>query len=436
MRKLLFFITILPLLMACKQEPPTPSQFTNLIDLHIATPKRIDAATFKHRQECIKSELEYYLQRHSVTDEGYDMVVRYDEKGESVLAVYLPKSQPNLQGMFRLRGYDRKGFGLTRDMRGYIYIGVWKGDTLPSGLRMDSTGIYAGEFDRNLQASGHGYYSSNDGSFYEGEWANDRREGNGFAVSPKKLQAGTWRAGRFHGERIQHTSDRIYGIDLSRYQHESGRKRFGINWNDLRVTYLGRRIKSNIEGEVDYPVRFIYIKSTQGTSIRNRYYATDYMAARKRGIPIGAYHFFSTVKSGKEQAQYFLNQTLFKHGDLPPVLDIEPTDRQIQKIGGTEALLKEIRHWIAAVEKRLHVRPILYVNQRFVTHYLSEAPDLQENYLVWIARYGEYKPGIHLVMWQLSADSRVKGIKTDVDVNVFNGYEPQWEEFLKEETIK
>jgi lysozyme len=82
------------------------------------------------------------------------------------------------------------------------------------------------------------------------------------------------------------------------------------------------------------------------------------------------------------------------------------------------------------------VRPILYVNQRFVTHYLSEAPDLMENYLVWIARYGEYKPGVHLVMWQLSADGRVKGIRTDVDVNVFNGYEPQWEQFLKEETIK
>lgn len=436
MQKTFFYIIILLLLTACKQEQPTPPQIENIIDLHIAPPKRLNAEVLAHRQKRIKSELEYYLQRHRLTDEGYDMVVRYAERGESVMAVYLPKSQPNLQGMFRLRGYHRKGFGLTRDGRGRIYIGIWEGDTMPTGLRMDSAGIYAGEFDYGLQASGHGCYSSHDGPFYEGEWAYDQREGNGFAVSTQNLQAGTWRAGRFRGERIQHTSDRIYGIDLSRYQHETGRKRFGINWSNLRISHLGRYSKGNIEGEVDYPVRFIYIKSTQGISIRNRYYATDYMEARKHGIHVGAYHFFSTIRSGEEQAYYFLNQTLFKKGDLPPVLDIEPTDRQIQQMGGTEALLREVRHWIAAVEKRLHVRPILYVNQRFVTHYLSEAPDLMENYLVWIARYGEYKPGVHLVMWQLSADGRVKGIRTDVDVNVFNGYEPQWEEFLKEETIK
>lgn len=436
MQKTFFYIIILLLLTACKQEQPTPPQIENIIDLHIAPPKRLNAEVLAHRQKRIKSELEYYLQRHRLTDEGYDMVVRYAEKGDSVMAVYIPKRLPNLLGMFKLRHLERQGFGLTRDRRGRIYIGIWDSDTLRYGLRLDSAGIYAGEFDHNLVASGHGCYSSHDGTFYEGQWYNDQREGNGFLVSVQNLQAGTWRADRFHGERIQHTNDRIYGIDISRYQHESGRKRYGINWNDLRVTNLGRRIKNGIKGEIDYPVRFVYIKSTQGTSIRNRYYATDYMAARKHGIPIGAYHFFSTVRNGKEQAHYFLNQTLFKRGDLPPVLDIEPTDKQIQKMGGKEVLLREVRQWITAVEKRLKVRPILYVNQRFVTNYLSEAPDLLENYLVWIARYGEYKPGVHLVMWQLSADSRVKGIQTDVDVNVFNGYEPQWEEFLKDETIK
>jgi lysozyme len=39
-------------------------------------------------------------------------------------------------------------------------------------------------------------------------------------------------------------------------------------------------------------------------------------------------------------------------------------------------------------------------------------------------------------LWQLSSDSRVKGIHPDVDVNVFNGYEHHWQEFLREETIK
>ena len=30
----------------------------------------------------------------------------------------------------------------------------------------------------------------------------------------------------------------------------------------------------------------------------------------------------------------------------------------------------------------------------FANRYLPQAPDLGDNYLVWIARYGEYKPNI------------------------------------------
>ena len=57
-------------------------------------------------------------------------------------------------------------------------------------------------------------------------------------------------------------------------------------------------------GKVDYPVSFMYIKSTEGRTIRNRYYAADYAAARRHGIPVGAYHFFSPKSSGTVQADF------------------------------------------------------------------------------------------------------------------------------------
>lgn len=395
-----------------------------------------DTAAANERLKLIEKELDYYLKRHSVDDEGYSMVADYHALGDSILESYVPKVNGGLLGMLRLKDIQRQGMGICKDTLGRSYFGLWQADTLNIGIRIDSAGVYAGQFNRKMLAEGHGCYRALDGSFYEGHWKENQRDGFGFMVSLKNIQAGTWKNSRFYGERIRHTSDRIYGIDISRYQHEKGRKRFSINWNDLRVTHLGRRIKNNITGEVDYPVRYVYIKSTQGTTIRNRYFVYDYTAARKRRIPVGAYHFFSTVRKGKEQATYFLNNTLFKNGDLPPVLDVEPSNKQIAKMGGTEVLLREMRIWIDAVEKRLHVRPILYVNQSFIFEHLVQAPDLMENYLIWIARYGEYRPGVHLAIWQLSSDSKVKGIQTDVDVNVFNGYEPQWEEFLKEETIK
>jgi lysozyme len=66
-----------------------------------------------------------------------------------------------------------------------------------------------------------------------------------------------------------------------------------------------------------------------------------------------------------------------------------------------------------------------------VNKYLPLAPDIRENYQVWIARYGEYKPDVQLVYWQLCPDGRVKGIHGEVDINVFNGYKDEFEKFKK-----
>jgi len=105
-------------------------------------------------------------------------------------------------------------------------------------------------------------------------------------------------------------------------------------------------------------------------------------------------------------------------------------------MGGTTALFRQVRAWLSAVERVTHVRPILYVNQLFVNRYLNEAPDLKRNYQIWIARYGEYKPDVKLAVWQLSPNGRVNGIRGEVDINVFNGYHTQFEDFLKNETIR
>ena len=88
------------------------------------------------------------------------------------------------------------------------------------------------------------------------------------------------------------------------------------------------------------------------------------------------------------------------------------------------------------VEKRVGVKPILYVNQRFVNNYLMYQSDLKRDYRIWIARYSEYKPDVKLTYWQLSSDGRVAGIQGDVDINVFNGYQSQFESYLEDETIK
>ena len=259
-----------------------------------------------------------------------------------------------------------------------------------------------------------------------------KRDGFGIYVAPHEyLQVGEWKADVFKGERLTYTPDRIYGIDLSRHQHEKNNKVYHIYWNKLRITDLGTLSTKTIKGKVDYPVSFAYVKSTEGCTVLNAYYEADYKAARAHGIRTGTYHFFSTMSPGAAQAAYFLKCSKFNKGDLPPVLDIEPTDAQIVAMGGAEVMFRNIRAWMSLVQKRTGKRPILYISQTFANTYMPLAPDLGDNYHIWIARYGEYKPNFKLAYWQLSPDGKVRGIHGDVDINVFNGYRNQYEEFLK-----
>ena len=331
----------------------------------------------------------------------------------------------------------RWGRGVCHDSLGHRIVGLWRADTLVSGTRTDSTGTYSGAMNRDAIASGHGYFVDPKNSIYAGQWKDGARTGFGFALTKgKHMRVGEWKDDRYLGERLEYTADRIYGIDLSRFQHDVGRRHYPIDWSQLRVAHLGTISKKHVTGKVDYPVSFCYVKSTEGTSIRNAYYRSDYLAARSRGIVCGAYHFFSTRTPAAAQAQFFIANSLFRKGDLPPVLDVEPSREQIKQMGGTAVMFKAIRTWLRIVGAHTGTRPILYISQSFVNRYLPDAPDLKRDYNIWIARYGEYKPDVHLVYWQLCPDGRVRGIRPEVDINVFNGYRQEFDDFLSRECIK
>ena len=384
----------------------------------------------------ILEELQYYFDRHNVQDEGYEMVMAFAD-GQRLTSTLNPHI--DIRNVGTWKDYRREGMAVVLDSLGRTVMGLCRADSLVTGVRADSIGIYIGDFSQN-KAHGHGAYYADNG-YHEGHWENDRRQGFGLQLftpsdEAPRLRVGEWSKDKFQGERMRYTSERIYGIDIARYQHGRGRRPVPILWDKLRITSIGKKSSHNVSGTADYPISFIYIKSTEGTSVRNKFYVNDYAQARKHGIRAGAYHFFSVKSSGAAQAKHFIQNTLFREGDLPPVLDIEPTKAQIQYMGGPEVMFRHIRVWLKAVEQRTKVKPILYVNQMFVNNYLSTQPDLKRDYRIWIARYSEYKPDLRLTYWQLCPDGRVTGIQGYVDINVFNGYQRQFEEYLAEETIK
>ena len=135
----------------------------------------------------------------------------------------------------------------------------------------DSLGYYVGET-KHGKPNGYGQHFGNSGSFYDGHWDDGKPNGFGFYIAPHEyLQVGEWKDGVFKGERINHNRDRIYGIDISKHQHEKNKQRFTIGWNHLRITGLGKISVKKVLGKVDYPIAFMYIKSTEGCTVLNLY---------------------------------------------------------------------------------------------------------------------------------------------------------------------
>ncbi len=207
-----------------------------------------------HRLDQIRKEREAmddYFAVHNVTDEGFDLIAQHDNQLQqeqirlkSLLQTdstrriigrrYIPETKRPLIAVRINGGYWKAGrfhFGLLngpavwRDPQGRIVCGLWDNDTIVVARRYDDEGCYDGQMDTLGLASGQGSIVRQDGSSYTGMWVNDRPEGWGFESSSHGIKAREWRKGRFLGEKIKYTSERIYGIDISRHQHEKGNDR-------------------------------------------------------------------------------------------------------------------------------------------------------------------------------------------------------------------
>lgn len=215
-----------------------------------------------------------------------------------------------------------------------------------------------------------------------------------FFVGPTGFR---WRA--LYGDAEYPEGYEIHGIDISHYQGK-------IDWEQLK--------NAMIKG---CPVRFVIIKSTEGSSQLDENFRENFNQVRDFGFIRGVYHFWSNKSTAREQAYYFLDQVHLTDGDLPPVLDIEhkPADKSV------EDFQRDVLTWLHIVEDKYHVKPIIYTYYKFKEQYLS-AP-VFDDYPYWIAHYyvdkvqykGKWK------FWQHTDVGKLPGIKGYVDFNIYNG---------------
>jgi lysozyme len=190
----------------------------------------------------------------------------------------------------------------------------------------------------------------------------------------------------------------IHGIDVSKYQGI-------IDWASVKSMQVN-----------NVGISFTFIKATEGLDNEDAYFERNWKKAKKAGLTRGAYHFFLATKSGKEQAENFIDAVKLEQGDLPPVLDIEQT------YGVPPVLVRErAKEWLETVRAYYGVSPIIYTYVEFYRQYLKDDFD---GYPLWVAHYlQKERPRIYRdwSFWQHNEGGRVNGIFSKCDFNVFNG---------------
>ena len=201
-----------------------------------------------------------------------------------------------------------------------------------------------------------------------------------------------------------------YGIDIS---HHNGKD---IVWDSLLVMTdrLGRTTRSLKKASSFHPVSFVFIKATEGTSHLDRHFRENWDQASRHGLKRGAYHFFRTSRDPLAQAKHYIETVgPLRHGDFPPVLDVET-----MHLGCTRQELNQgVLLWLQTVEKHYGRKPVIYTGDRFLTDFLD--PEISGHYPLWIAHYGVSAPDTDAwTWWQFTDRAVVYGVPGRVDLSV------------------
>jgi lysozyme len=213
--------------------------------------------------------------------------------------------------------------------------------------------------------------------------------------------------------------------------------------NDDELEILGIDVSSYnppvawMEASATKKVTFAFAKASEGATWQDPDFATHWGGMKKAGVVRGAYHFFRPNKAVDLQVDNFLSMVdRLSVGDLPPVLDLEnypdSVKEQWEAIGSVSERIKMSQQWLEKVERALGIKPIIYTGPSFWEELMDNTEELVE-YPLWIANYvddyqtkkplvpGNNWGGKGYTFWQFTEGGSVRGVKGQVDRNIFKG---------------
>lgn len=181
---------------------------------------------------------------------------------------------------------------------------------------------------------------------------------------------------------------RTRGIDVSKYQGT-------VNWTKVAK---------------DSTIRFVYIKATEGTSIKDPMYRTNITKAKKAGLLVGSYHLYSSKTTAYQQMANIRQVIKKKEQDLIPVLDIEGHH-------SGRLYMERVDKLLELMEKEYGVCPMIYTSEKVYKLHFSGKK--YAKYHIFIANY-RGTPSVRYTLWQYTETGRCSGISGNVDFSRFN----------------
>jgi lysozyme len=204
----------------------------------------------------------------------------------------------------------------------------------------------------------------------------------------------------------------VCGIDISHYQGEE-------------IDYLNNKSDQ---------LTFVICKATEGVTVIDPDFNTNWAMIKERNIIRGAYHFYHCTDDPTQQASFFLSTlgTLSKT-DFPPIVDFE--ENSIDKNCNKTEIQKNLLQFLTILEQKTGRKPILYSDTNTANAQITEP--VFANYCLWIADYNSgTTPQVPSVwknknwsIWQKSPNYSIETYTNDYDI--FNGNKIGFTKFIQ-----
>jgi len=196
----------------------------------------------------------------------------------------------------------------------------------------------------------------------------------------------------------------VCGIDISKYQ--------GNLLEDLKA--------------LD-PFHFVICKATEGLTLTDNTFTSNWEWLKKARLIRGAYHFYIYGDDPLAQARHFLQTTgVFTNAEMPLILDIEEgglgRKTGLARRADRDTLQQHLLSFLQYLNKQTGRAPIIYTDLSFANTWLHN--EAFSDYPLWLAEYtGRSLPVLpwawrnkQATFWQKSSTYTIVSRRTDYDV--------------------